>query len=118
MFVLPGRNGLRPGGTTASSPKPPKTGAGACAAGRDRLEQEQEDDCARDGEQERAEAPTRVHLVTECNLPDKAADQRADDANRDRREAPDRLASRCDEAGDEAGDEAEEQEGDDAHGVT
>ena len=94
MFVRPGLSGLS---------EPPD----AAATG-DRLEQEQKNDCACHGEQERAEAPARVHLVAERDLTDKPADQRSDHADRDRREAPDRLATRGDEAGDEAGDQAEE----------
>lgn len=102
MFVLPGSNGF------CSEPS-------EAAATGDSLEQEQEDDGACHGEQERAEAPARVHLVAERDLTDEPADHRSDHADRDRREAPDRLAARGDEARDEAGDQAEEQEGDDAH---
>ena len=81
-----------------------------------RLEREQQDDTAADGEQKRAEMPGRPNVVAECEVADQAADQRADDSDGDRREAADRLAAGSRDARDEPGDEPEDEEREDAHG--
>ena len=49
-------------------------------------------------------------MVAEHHLADQPAEERADAADDERREAPDRLPARRDEARDETGDEPEEEE--------
>src|SRR5207253_11060778 len=70
-----------------------------------RFEREQQHDGADDGEQERLRVPAEVHLVAEHDLADQSPNERADDPDRDRREAADPVPPGHDDPRDRAGQE-------------
>src|SRR5262249_10222716 len=85
------------------------------ASARERIEDQQQHNRADDGEQERDEAESEVHGVSEDDVPDQTADERTGDADGGRRGAADELTPGKDEPRDRAGEQAEDEPGEDPH---
>jgi putative transposase len=79
------------------------------------LQREQQDDRADHRERKRAGVPAEIDLVAEHDLADEAADQRADEPDRERRQAADPVAPRRDDARDGAGEQPEQDPREPAH---